>query len=284
MNPSRNYTFHFISAIYGSNAVGHFQLTNDIIQSATGNFILGWNDFGSTDSTNKFTTLKNDQYATIVAYTNAIGCTLGYNTSTVTVTYPCDVNLQIQGNPNIPCDVGIRVDETGNIVGDYTGTNADASSKDSSVSLDHDVSVSIPTANVNDIPASTVIGTDAASFPDTIARDISGTISNADAVPGTPTYDPPSTSLNLQPLLGLDLSDRFPFCLPFDLVGSIQALSASATAPKWTINFDKSYYVGGGQLTIDFSQFELWAKIIRYFLLLAFVVTLILVTRKLIGS
>lgn len=96
----------------------------------------------------------------------------------------------------------------------------------------------------------------------------------------------PTVALNMQPLslAGATLATKFPFCIPFDLVNSISALNVAAVAPHWVINFDSSYFTGGGQVDIDFAQFEAWAVIIRWGLLIGFSLGLIMITRQIIGG
>jgi hypothetical protein len=105
-----------------------------------------------------------------------------------------------------------------------------------------------------------------------------------DTPPNDYTMPDSSVSLDFSPLKSIDLSAKFPFCIPFDLVNSIKALSVEAKAPKWTINFDNKYFVGGGSFDIDFATFEKWAVIIRWGILVLFVFALIVITRRMIGS
>jgi hypothetical protein len=80
------------------------------------------------------------------------------------------------------------------------------------------------------------------------------------------------------------IKNKFPFCVPYDLKNSITSLLVQPVAPSWKLNFDNRYFVGGKEITIDFTQFELWAKIVRWGLLIAFNVGLIIITRKIIGA
>ena len=82
--------------------------------------------------------------------------------------------------------------------------------------------------------------------------------------------------------LGTGLKDVFPFCLPFDLIKNLHLLSAPPQAPHFDIDFKKAGLVGGDVVSIDFSQFELLAKIIRFFLTLGFIYFLIIKTRDMI--
>lgn len=80
------------------------------------------------------------------------------------------------------------------------------------------------------------------------------------------------------------LKNKFPFSIPWDLKNAVISLAATPEAPKWTINFPSNYFVGGGQIVIDFSQFEVWARIIRWGILITFNIFLILATRKIVGA
>lgn len=82
--------------------------------------------------------------------------------------------------------------------------------------------------------------------------------------------------------LGSGLKDVFPFCLPFDLIKNLHLLSAPPQAPHFDIDFKKAGLAGGDVISIDFSQFELLAKIIRFFLTLGFIYFLIIKTRDMI--
>lgn len=82
--------------------------------------------------------------------------------------------------------------------------------------------------------------------------------------------------------LGAGLKEVFPFCLPFDLIKNLHLLSAPPQAPHFDIDFKKAGLAGGDVVSIDFSQFELLAKIIRFFLTLGFIYFLIIKTRDMI--
>lgn len=78
------------------------------------------------------------------------------------------------------------------------------------------------------------------------------------------------------------LSSKFPFCIPFDIYNLFVGLSSESAPPKFTIplkyaDFDLTF-------TIDFSEYELLAKIIRWYIGASFVFGLIMITRKVIGS
>lgn len=135
-----------------------------------------------------------------------------------------------------------------------------------SIPLTGEGSISIPTTAEGDITAEKDTTKD-----DTMEKD-------------TTKDDTISKTLDFNPILkiGSDLKNIFPFCVPFDLINAIKMIVAPPTPPKFNINFDSRYFKGGGNITVDFSQFQLWADIARWFFTLMFTVFLIIKTRGLI--
>lgn len=88
--------------------------------------------------------------------------------------------------------------------------------------------------------------------------------------------------LNFAPLY-FPLTGKFPFCIPFDLINTFKEMVSGKKAPSFTVNFPKNIFVGGGSFDIDFSQFNELILIVRYFLLLCFCISLILITKRLIN-
>lgn len=82
-----------------------------------------------------------------------------------------------------------------------------------------------------------------------------------------------------------DLSGKFPFCIPFDLVDCFKSFGSNeaAEAPKWDLTFripgtNKDY-----KFSVDLSTFDKYIPIFRSGVLILFLIGLILGTRKLIG-
>lgn len=86
------------------------------------------------------------------------------------------------------------------------------------------------------------------------------------------------------PNLPTSLADKFPFCVPFDLVHLIGALNATAVDPVWTIPFVIPSLGINESFTFDLTQFETVAQVIRVFVVLFFILGLILITRKIIQA
>lgn len=93
--------------------------------------------------------------------------------------------------------------------------------------------------------------------------------------------DIPETEFDM-PTIAL-LADKFPFSIPFDLYNAIANLEAEPEAPEFNINVPASIMGGVDfDMDLDFSQFENVAKVIRWTILVGFLIGLIIVTRKLI--
>lgn len=78
--------------------------------------------------------------------------------------------------------------------------------------------------------------------------------------------------------------NKFPFCLPWDLYSLFVSLNSTPKAPKFTIPFKNSRLNIDYEITIDISDYEMFAKLSRASLSVVFVVALILLSRKLIGA
>lgn len=85
----------------------------------------------------------------------------------------------------------------------------------------------------------------------------------------------PEKKIDWEPLR-FGLHRKFPFCIPWDIYNAIKTLNISPEIPCWDID------ILGNSFTIDFSVFELWAKIIRWGILLIFNIGIIKITRNLI--
>ena len=111
--------------------------------------------------------------------------------------------------------------------------------------------------------------------------------------PDTPTKPDPEPELPEIPAVlpqGVsdklkDLSGKFPFCIPFDLVACFKSFGSNETAeaPKWDLTFkipgtNKDY-----EFIVDLSMFEKYIPIFRSGVLILFLIGLMLGTRKLIG-
>ena len=78
--------------------------------------------------------------------------------------------------------------------------------------------------------------------------------------------------------------EKFPFCLPWDLYSLFVGLRAEPETPKFEIPFKFDRLGINEKIVIDFEVIDEPAKIIRFFLGAGFVLALILISRKMIGS
>lgn len=116
------------------------------------------------------------------------------------------------------------------------------------------------------------------TFTNTLSQTWSGTATES----LTSTPDVPFDYPNYIPPAGI--TTKFPFSIPWDLSNAISGLLVTPQAPVWTIDFPDNIFIGGGQVVLDMSKFEVWAKVIRWGILIMFNVFLILATRRMIGA
>lgn len=162
----------------------------------------------------------------------------------------------------------------GNSIGSVEDVASVPTFKNPSISLDKDISISVPT----DVTWDTVIDKTYESTLDMTNTDVS------DSKPISPDLSlPGSVSLDFSPLQ-IAVSDRFPFCIPFDFVNAFKMFQSESSIPKFKVEFPSQYMIGGGSFEIDFSNFSGIASILRYFILLIFVTGLIKKTKDLLGG
>lgn len=78
----------------------------------------------------------------------------------------------------------------------------------------------------------------------------------------------------------LAIADKFPFCIPFDLVDSIKQFAVSAKDFHFRIKLDTHYFKVDHE--VDLSDMVLPFAFFRYMVLVWFVWTLMLRTRDLV--
>lgn len=84
------------------------------------------------------------------------------------------------------------------------------------------------------------------------------------------------------PKMPVDIKDKFPFCVPFDLIALVTALNAPAVVPSATIPIKFSALHYESSMTIDLAQFEGVAKAVRWGMTILYLFGLTVLTRKLI--
>ncbi|MDB0438101.1 hypothetical protein C4R89_00930 [Clostridioides difficile] len=101
--------------------------------------------------------------------------------------------------------------------------------------------------------------------------------------PVDPPIDPP---INPDvPIIGIDFGpfidsmnnfkEKFPFSLPWDFKRVFDVLNVPSKSPNFNLP------LAGFEFNIEFSQFDLWIRIFKYFIYLIFVLGLIFITNKL---
>ena len=118
-----------------------------------------------------------------------------------------------------------------------------------------------------------------------------GTITGAqDGTISPPTdWTAPNNTLDFTPLMDA-VTDRFPFCIPWDLVNSIKTLVADSAEPTATIVFPSGMLAGHSDVAYTmkpFTQYPALARgvtVFRWFMCLAWLWFLMLKTRSLVGG
>ena len=99
--------------------------------------------------------------------------------------------------------------------------------------------------------------------------------------PETPTeQDKTDTDTKITPI---DLRDKFPFCIPFDILKIMKLFQGGREAPcfTWEIPFGEA---GSGTVTVDLSPWDSAATLLRTLELILFIMLLAVGTRNLIGG
>lgn len=97
-----------------------------------------------------------------------------------------------------------------------------------------------------------------------------------------------SGDVDLPSVPGSVWSDKFPFCIPFDIVRLFTSFSEEAEAPHFhfCVIPENSFGLQNEAIywDIDFADYDILVKILRVFLALAFTLWLIVITRRVIGA
>lgn len=89
-------------------------------------------------------------------------------------------------------------------------------------------------------------------------------------------------SLDFSCFSDIGLSSVFPFCIPFDLKNALMGFYVTPAEPIWEISFDGTFMSAAGSFVLDMTKFEKLFAVVRFFIYGGFVVSLILLTRKII--
>lgn len=161
-----------------------------------------------------------------------------------------------------------------NSIGNTQSVDSDVTFKNPSLELDKDISIPIP----NSVTWDKVIDK---TWDNTIPVSDVGTIDipGVIPVPSVPDFDTPGTStLDFSPLY-LSLQDKFPFSVPFDLINTVKMFESNRVTPVFNVKFDEGL-IGGGEFQINFSKFDKIATLLRFFVLLYFILFLIKISKS----
>lgn len=143
--------------------------------------------------------------------------------------------------------------------------------------------ISFPSNGVLDIGKSIGVGSDVVSS-DKVATDTNTATTTDTATTDTTNttdwsnvFPPWGEGINFKPVTQINFTDKFPFCLASDVKGLINIFNVKPKAPIFEVPIFTE------KLKIDLSQFTTWANIIKFFVLIGFVLCLINITRKVIG-
>lgn len=130
-------------------------------------------------------------------------------------------------------------------------------------------------------PTITYIPTSTTADDGTVTRGVS--VSVDDTLVQDIPYEKTVNDLNLDIDTPSVITDKFPFSLPFDVYNIFNLLSAQPEAPKFEIPLKSDELGINENINIDLSEYNWIAEIVRWFLYIAFLVGLALITNKLIG-
>lgn len=268
-----NYPCYYGSSVYPIRAVCIFSV------ASTGDFTYGaWETTASNGVSNYQGTFSYDN----ILYSNCSVINTG-----------CVGSTDATNNFKTPFSAQLQTETADSLVGVQSGTAVDTDYPNVSDDEEEDESIDwfpIP-------PEDYSIDNYSGKTYDELINDINDTYGNtsedteidtpSDKVIDETDYSiPESVTLDFSPLMlaGSTLTEKFPFCLPWDLYNCFSNLQAEETVPKFEVNFDEEYFVGGGTLTLDFEVFEPLVDIVHWGTLVLFVISLIFATKKIIGG
>lgn len=192
------------------------------------------------------------------------------------------VNDWIAGLINGDIPVGALPGNPGIDTTAYPGTDTwhDGSINDDVATGNPSIGISVPT-DVSDDDIATLNPSKARDYSNADVKDKDVTTGDNDDDKKPSSKPSGLPSMTLPEIL---FKNKFPFCLPWDLYSLFVSLNATPKAPKFTIPFKNSRLNIDYEITIDISDYEMFAKLSRASLSVVFVVALILLSRKLIGA
>lgn len=132
-------------------------------------------------------------------------------------------------------------------------------------------SLSIPTVSNPSISVDTTID----SFVGSNDTDVPGVPDVGNPVlPSLPSW---GSGLDFSPITEVVFTDKFPFCLAKDVSDIISVFDIPAKEPIFKVPFL------GDEVVLDMTEFKLLFDIVKFFVLIGFIISLIVLTRGIIG-
>lgn len=131
---------------------------------------------------------------------------------------------------------------------------------------------------IRDTATDTIPDVDSPAIPDVDTATDTATPINPDASDDTSTDERNTNRLKLSTLI----LSKFPFCIPWDIYRTVATMVQEPEIPSFDWRFSLPSFNIDETLHIDFEQFETVAYIVRWFLSACWLVTLVLLTRKVI--
>lgn len=156
---------------------------------------------------------------------------------------------------------------------------------------DDDEFVWNPEADLTGVNSRTIgrVATDSAGVLDKQQGLLESILEGIKAIPkalsgGIDTTVPQEVSLDFSAFKAIDLTKKFPFSIPWDILRSFGSfMNVSEKAPSWTLDFGAFSSLNvDAKYTIDLSMFNTLAAIVRWGILIIFQIGLILKTRDII--
>nr|DAW85992.1 MAG TPA: hypothetical protein [Inoviridae sp.] len=159
----------------------------------------------------------------------------------------------------------------------------EAALKNAGFAIDWGVDVVVPTVAPTDVP---VEGEDTET-----KTTLAAILAKVDAIPATiesmlnNKLEPGDTDEDVENMkLPTSIADKFPFCIPFDVIYLVKAMNASSEVPRFELPFKIHYQNINYEHTfiVDMTEWDAAVKILRTMLDLLFIAGLISTTRELI--
>ena len=230
----------------------------------------------------KFYIDKNTSYLTCSAYISSTNQTLSWNTS---ISMGVDYSIPYNGTYDWDNNIGSSINEDGSVgvyvpgnagslVGQGVGSTVNNGVNNPAYDLPLGGVVSLPTVNNPslEIGDSITIPSFGVENPPTDIPDVENP--PVGVIPPFPSF---GDSLDFSPMYLTNINEKFPFSLPWDIGRLIEKFDIDPKAPIFKVPIVTS------EIELDLTIFDEWANIGRFFILIGFALSLILISTKLLG-